>query len=265
MRRFLIVAGAACAVVVVGAALAIVLRYLRQSLRRGTAGPARMNEQTPIRSPATSVDPAPPALAPAPTAASGRTVRSPLTTSPLLTGITLLAVPTATLVGIVFFITVGAPWLLTRQHFPTPPDQPIYFSHEVHVQQAGLDCAFCHRTADRVATAGYPDVQQCMFCHVVVEDIQQATARAAYEGQIAKLRTAWTDKESVEWTRVHRLPDHSRFPHDAHVQAGVACATCHGAVDRMDLAYQVRSLKMADCVACHQQTGAPNECVDCHH
>jgi hypothetical protein len=184
---------------------------------------------------------------------------------PRMSGLTLVAVPTLTLVGGVFFIVVGAPWLLARQHFPAPPKQPIYFSHEVHVQQAGLDCAFCHRTADRVATAGYPDVQQCMFCHVVVDDIYQATQRAAFEGQIAKLRTAWVEQQSIAWTRAHRLPDHSRFPHEAHVQAGVPCATCHGDVERMDLAQQVRSLQMGDCVACHQETGAPGDCVDCHY
>lgn len=179
--------------------------------------------------------------------------------------ITLVLVPGLTLVGGILALTVGAPWLLGRQHFPTPPKQPLFFSHEVHVQQAGLDCAFCHRTADRADTAGFPDVEQCMFCHVVVDDARQAAARAAYAGQIDLLRDAWTARQPIDWVRVHRLPDHTRFPHDAHIQAGVACATCHGAVERMDLAQQVRSLKMSDCVACHQQTAAPTDCATCHY
>ena len=179
--------------------------------------------------------------------------------------LTLVLVPALTLAGGVFFLTVGAPWLLARQHFPMPPDQPIYFSHEIHVQQVGLDCAFCHRTANRADTAGYPDVQQCMFCHIVVDESRAFQVRAAYAGQIDRLRDAWTERRPLDWMRIHRIPDHSRFPHDAHVQAGVTCSTCHGQAERMELVNQVRSLKMGDCVACHQQTGAPAECGACHY
>ncbi len=263
MRRPLIVAGAAGLALLLGSAVATALRYLRRALGQAS-GPGRPQTGAPAEAlPGAAVDPG--HLPSASRAAPVSRARSPLIAAPRFSALALVAIPAITLAGSVFFITVGAPWLLTRQHFPTPPEQPIYFSHQVHVEQAGLDCEFCHRTADRVATAGYPDVQQCMFCHGVVDDLRQATQRSAYEGQIEKLRTAWSEGEAIEWTRVHRLPDHSRFPHDAHVQAGVPCATCHGAVERMDLAYQVRSLKMADCVACHQQTGAPNQCVDCHH
>lgn len=190
--------------------------------------------------------------------------RSPVLTAPGLGGLALVIVPGLTLAGGVFFMTVGAPWL-TMQQRSAAPAQPIYFSHEVHIEQAGLECEFCHRTADRADTAGFPDVEQCMFCHVVVEDLARVAGRAEYEGQIAKLRKAWQEEKPIDWARVHRLPDHTRFPHDAHIQAGVACATCHGDVANMDLVSQTRSLKMGDCVACHQETGAPTDCVDCHY
>lgn len=172
--------------------------------------------------------------------------------------LTLVLLPTLGLIGAVFYIAVLAPPFLAQQHYPFTPGQPLYFDHQVHVQQVGLDCAFCHRTAAQGITAGYPDVQQCMFCHVVVDRGQPATA-------VAELRQAWVDRRTIDWERIHLIPDHSRFPHEAHVQAGVPCATCHGPVEQMGQVVQVRSLKMGDCVACHQDTGATAQCGACHY
>src|SRR5688572_17361288 len=103
--------------------------------------------------------------------------RGPSRTLPIgssLGRLMLVVVPTLTIAGGVFLVTLGAPWFLARQHFPSEPEQPIYFSHAVHVQEVGLDCAFCHRTADRADTASYPDVEQCMFCHLVVDENRAA-------------------------------------------------------------------------------------------
>ena len=134
--------------------------------------------------------------------------------------------------------------------------QPIAFDHQVHTQVAGLDCAFCHRTAASGPVAGLPDLQQCMGCHSVVGQGMP---------EVDKVRAAWADQRPIEWLRAHRLPDDVRFTHEAHVQAGVACSTCHGDVGSMQQVAEVRSLKMNDCVACHQQTGAPTQCSTCHY
>ena len=32
---------------------------------------------------------------------------------------------------------------------------------------------------------------------------------------------AWNHQQAIDWQLVHRLPDHTRFPHDAHVTAGI--------------------------------------------
>ena len=82
--------------------------------------------------------------------------------------------------------------------------------------------------------------------------------------EIEKVRMAWNRQQTIDWQLVHRLPDHTRFVHDAHVNAGIACSVCHGDVANMQQVVQVRSLKMADCVACHQQNNAPTECDTCH-
>jgi cytochrome c7-like protein/class III cytochrome C family protein len=167
----------------------------------------------------------------------------------------LVLLPALALAGGIFCITLGAPLLFASQPNPAPR-QPIAFDHQVHTQTAGLDCAFCHRTASAGPAAGLPDLEQCMGCHGVVGQGQP---------EVEKVRAAWSDQRPIEWLRVHRLPDHVRFTHAAHVQAGVACATCHGDVASMHQVSQVRSLKMNDCVACHQQNNAPTACETCHY
>jgi hypothetical protein len=167
----------------------------------------------------------------------------------------LAFVPAVALTGSVFAVSVAAPMLLVRQTGQSPR-QPIAFEHMTHVRTVGIECAFCHRSAANGFSAGMPDLQQCMGCHIVV---------GQGVPEIEKVRQAWLDQQPLEWLRVHRLPDHTRFSHAAHAQAGVECATCHGDVASMRHVAQVRSLKMADCVACHQQTFASTECVTCHY
>src|ERR687888_2578760 len=110
----------------------------------------------------------------------------------------LVFVPAGLLPAVVLFVTLGVPALLASQP-KTPPPQPIAFPHDIHVQVDGLDCSFCHRTATTGATTGYPDLEQCMFCHGVA-------GRGNAEAD--KVRAAWTEEQPIDWERVHRLPDH---------------------------------------------------------
>jgi len=167
----------------------------------------------------------------------------------------LALVPAVALSGSVLVVSVAAPLLLAGQRGPALR-QPIAFEHLTHVRTVGMECAFCHRSASTGVSAGMPDLQQCMGCHIVV---------GQGVPEIEKVRQAWVDQQPLQWLRVHRLPDHTRFSHAAHAQAGVECTTCHGDVGNMRQVTQVRSLAMADCVACHRQTSASTECVTCHY
>ena len=136
-----------------------------------------------------------------------------------------------------------------------PPEQPIAFDHSVHAGEAAIPCQFCHRGVGTEAAATIPSVQQCMFCHSVV-----ATDRP----QIQLLQAHWETNTPVDWTRVHRVPDHVRFVHAPHIQAGLDCATCHGDVASMTKVKQVRSLAMGDCQGCHRANSASIDCATCH-
>ena len=149
------------------------------------------------------------------------------------------------------------------------PDQPIAFPHTTHVQDLGLDCTFCHRQVETSAQATIPSVGLCMTCHQAVPGSTE-TAQA----EIAKIKDAHKDGDAIDWVRVHRVPDHVHFVHEAHIEyfskrdgipASQVCATCHGDVGSMEKVRQTRTLKMSDCVDCHRDNGAPTDCTTCHY
>ena len=105
--------------------------------------------------------------------------------------------------------------------------QPIAFSHSRHVEQAAIDCQFCHAYARRGPVAGIPSVERCAGCHRSI-----LTERP----EIVKVLDYWEREMPIPWVRVHDLPDYVRFSHKAHVRSGIDCAACHGDVARMDIA-----------------------------
>ncbi len=122
------------------------------------------------------------------------------------------------------------------------PVQPIKFPHPVHVQQAKMNCQYCHFSANKSPDPGLPAVGTCMGCHQIVKTTSP---------EIQKLTKYWTDKKPVPWVRIHRVPKYVHFPHMRHVNAGVTCQNCHGQVQKMPQVFQYASLNMGWCVSCH--------------
>lgn len=138
------------------------------------------------------------------------------------------------------------------------PEQPIPFSHEKHVGQYKMQCQYCHFQVEKSKHANVPSLNTCMNCHQVV---------ATDSPHIAKLREAYNAGGTIEWVRVHSLPDFTHFNHSAHLKAGVNCKTCHGDVEKMEKVEQVNDLSMGWCVNCHREPehNAPINCSTCHY
>jgi len=129
------------------------------------------------------------------------------------------------------------------------PDQPIKFSHEVHAGQNGTDCLYCHSSAETSKSAGIPATSVCMNCHLIVRN---GTRSGAFE--IAKIIKAYENGETIDWIRIHNLPDHVYFNHSQHVGvAGLACQKCHGEIQTMDRVTQISDLSMGWCISCHRE------------
>ena len=66
------------------------------------------------------------------------------------------------------------------------------------------------------------------------------------------MRDSWATGQSIQWIKVHDLPDFVYFNHSIHVNKGIGCASCHGRVDEMPLMYMENSLQMEWCLNCHR-------------
>jgi len=152
----------------------------------------------------------------------------------VLTGLIVIAL------GVALNQLQRSPWV-TKQG--QRPDQPIPFSHKHHVEGLGLQCQYCHAQVEKAAYAGIPPTKTCINCHA------QIWTNADY---LEPVRQSWATGASIQWIRVHDLPDFVYFNHDIHVNKGIGCASCHGRVDEMPLMYQQNTLQMEWCLNCHR-------------
>jgi predicted CXXCH cytochrome family protein len=136
------------------------------------------------------------------------------------------------------------------------PQQPIDFSHRVHVLDDKLDCQLCHAAARRSPFAGIAPVDRCIGCHRYV---------LTQHPEVTKLRRWWDAGKPIPWVKVYSLPQFVRFNHEAHTLAQVACSECHGDVGSMDRVRRVREMQMGWCVQCHRDRRAPDDCLTCHY
>jgi len=148
------------------------------------------------------------------------------------------------------FIVAGLGWLVlevNRSAYVTEAfvarTQPVPFSHKHHVEGLGIDCRYCHTSVEDAAFAGIPPTKTCMNCH------SQVWAQAPI---LEPVRESFRSGKSIEWVRVHDLPDFTYFNHSIHVAKGFGCSTCHGRVDQMPLVWRVNTLHMEWCLDCHR-------------
>jgi hypothetical protein len=193
--------------------------------------------------------------------------------------------------GLVVTLVIGAfvmsAWLglpLDAFGLNEGPDQPIAFPHTVHVQDLGVDCTFCHRTVTTEAVASIPSEGLCLTCHKVIGD--------GLPG-VELLRELAANDEPINWVRVHRVPDHVKFVHEAHIRAFSGTKTVVEIVDPAARATQlgieearavssgisigatVEVAPSGTCVICHGDIGGMvkvkqvrslkmGDCIDCH-
>jgi len=152
---------------------------------------------------------------------------------------------------------------------PPAPEQPIKFSHKVHAGENHIGCTACHAYAERGPVAGIPSMARCQGCHKFVKEDKE---RPAITAEIKALLQKLEEGTAIEWTRVHRVPDHVFFTHERHVLGGVRCQECHGEVQEMEVVRQVSPLTMGWCLGCHRSKQAERpaerakltDCWTCH-
>lgn len=182
------------------------------------------------------------------------------------------------------------------------PEQPIYFSHQVHAGVQGIDCQYCHTSAKYGKVSGIPSTNVCMNCHKTIKEYKGdyyeehlvdngmfASAdevKNFYTGEIQKMYKAigWDpaannftgEQRPIEWVRIHNMPDFVYFSHAQHVVAGekaILKAIQDGTIPNS------KELNLPDnsqvCFACHGDVTKMDElkmanqftmgwCIECH-
>jgi len=154
-------------------------------------------------------------------------------------GIAFVAFTVLGIIGLIYAV-YRSPYM---NHVGIPPEQPVPFSHKHHVQQLGIDCRFCHSTVENSSFAGIPSAKTCMTCHSQMWTNAQV---------LEPVREAFRTNQPIPWVRVHELPKFVYFNHSIHIAKGVACTTCHGPVDHMEMIAQHSTLWMSWCLQCHR-------------
>jgi cytochrome c553 len=193
---------------------------------------------------------------------------------------TYLMVGILLLFGVGGYYTIdGAIGLGRQQHYQ--PQQPIFYSHQVHAGTNQISCLYCHGGAQDSKQAGIPAVNVCMNCHKAINKYEGPDKLVREDGtavdgtaEIQKLYAyaGWNpaakkyneDKNAdgvpdgakpVVWTKIHNLPDHVYFNHSQHIKVGKQqCQTCHGNIQQMPEVYQFAEVSMGWCINCHRET-----------
>ncbi len=178
-----------------------------------------------------------------------------------------------------FYTINGAIGMGRMQNYQ--PEQPIFYSHQVHAGTNQISCLYCHGSAQDSKQASIPSVNTCMNCHKSINkyegpdklvrengtavdgtaEIQKLYAYAGWN-ETTKSYNPDNNKDGnpdgakpIEWVKIHNLPDHVYFNHSQHVKVGKqSCQTCHGNIQQMPEVYQFTDLSMGWCINCHRES-----------
>lgn len=175
-----------------------------------------------------------------------------------------------------------AGWVFLPTLLYSEIQQPIDFSHKLHVDEVG-ECEGCHYFREDGSFSGVPMLGNCLQCH------EEQMGENPEEEKLIK-EYVEPGKE-IPWLIYARQPQCVFFSHAAHVKmAEMECSTCHGPVGDSDHVrpYQYNRLtlysrdiwgwniagykkhtwdrmKMDDCAECHEEKrGSKGACFVCH-
>ena len=156
----------------------------------------------------------------------------------------------------ILFVVAFLYYFYAPPAFKIGPEQPIPFSHRLHVGIKEIQCQYCHPYVNRSIHPGLPPVEKCLHCHNYI---------IAKHPQILKEHRYFNTDTPTPWVKVNYLAEHVVFNHQRHIKKEIACQKCHGAIETMDRLKGV-NFKMGFCVECHREKKANLDCwLACHN
>ena len=127
-------------------------------------------------------------------------------------------------VGFMSHLFLG--WVIFPPLLYSEKQQPIDFSHKLHVGEVG-ECEGCHYFREDGSFSGIPKLENCLECH------EEQIGEHLEEEKLVK-EYVEPGKE-IPWLIYSRQPQCVFFSHAAHVKmAEMECATCHGPIGDSD-------------------------------
>lgn len=163
---------------------------------------------------------------------------------------------------------------------------PIKFSHKLHTgavlpasgKKIKAACTECHEGAKEslvssdnlVPHADPKDADKkhdaCSGCHPIDDDDPE---KQVAEGKAPARCDSCHVAADAKTPPPIEIPDpHIKFNHKIHVDRDIACAECHGTMEKVDVATREGLPRMPLCLKCHNQVAtkdrAPAKCGTCH-
>jgi hypothetical protein len=88
-------------------------------------------------------------------------------------------------------------------------EQPIPFSHRVHVNVKNIQCQFCHPYVGHSLNPGLPPVEKCLYCHKYI---------IANHPQILKEHRYYDTGTPTPWKKANYLAEHVLFNHQRRIR-----------------------------------------------
>lgn len=187
-------------------------------------------------------------------------------------------------IGLIGALVIG--WVIFPMLLFSEQEQPLRFSHRVHMEEVMMDCTDCHFMREDGTFSGIPNLESCMMCH--------DTAPLGDDPEEERFIAEYIEQErEIPWLIYQKQPDNVFFSHAAHgldnctachideyENPNQLCISCHPNVAEADDAplyrenrltgYSSMTMKMDRCESCHAihmdtgQTSASNACFVCH-
>ena len=168
----------------------------------------------------------------------------------------VLSAPIILMVSFVAIFELG--WKVKEQPFP--------FNHKLHAGTREIDCKYCHRGVEKGSSAGVPSVSDCWSCHQNLLGKGSAGEEVIKRPNVKRLLKDYVEqKKEINWYKVYDMPEHVKFPHRAHINAGLDCTACHGNLKEQEVVRMQQKPHMGWCIECHRQKNAPVDCSVCHY
>jgi c(7)-type cytochrome triheme protein len=152
----------------------------------------------------------------------------------------------------------------------------LEFSHKLHLGKVGLNCTFCHSSAEASATVtddNLPAAQLCLACHngqtaptVDVSPLEAHTPaergfRFSHQQHLALGNPAPRIAEAIDSGKYLGHVGDIR----PQLETESSCAACHRGLRQADQVDSKAHLpRMSDCLVCHDKIDNPFSCETCH-